>query len=151
MTREIRKSCEPAKLLRSNDLPAFAPVAGTSLLWVSNTDDDPFPKATGAFFHFATALHKRLPHRHIKAAKRRKTVFCSTNFVSSPRLSTSSLRSRAQASSLLRRTPTTAPSGEAPLCMVHKVAQEASRRMTPARALTHAVAPPLDRTYPSMV
>ena len=32
------------------------------------------------------------------------------------------------------------------MCMVHKVAQEASRRTTPARALTHAVAPPLDRT-----
>ena len=27
MTREKRKSCEPAKLLRSIDLPAFAPVA----------------------------------------------------------------------------------------------------------------------------
>ena len=57
MTREKRKSCEPAKLLRSIDLPAFAPVAGTSLLWVSNTDDDPFPKATGAFFcYFTSAL-----------------------------------------------------------------------------------------------
>ena len=35
--------------------------------------------------------------------------------------------------------------------MVHKVAQEASRRTTPARALTHAVAPPLDRTFDSPV
>lgn len=119
MSSEIRKSCEPAKLLRSIDLPAFAPVAGTSLLWVSNTDNDLFPKATGAFL----------------------------SSVTSHRLSRMSLRSRAQASLQLRSTPTTAPSGEAPLCMVHKVAQEASRRTTPARALTHAVAPPLDRTF----
>lgn len=118
MTSEKRKSCEPAKLLRSIDLPAFAPVAGTSLLWVSNTDDDPFLNAAGAFFSFATS------HRY----------------------SGTSLRSRAQNSLQLRSTPTTAPSGEAPLCMVHKAAQEASLRTTPARALTHAVAPPLDRT-----
>lgn len=59
---------------------------------------------------------------------------------------THSLRSRARTPLQLRRTPTTAPSGEVPLCMVHKVAQEASRRTTPARALAHAVAPPLDRT-----
>lgn len=63
MTRENRKSCEPAKLLRSIDLPAFEPVAGTSLLWDSNTEDDSFPKATGAFFSFATALHEKLPNR----------------------------------------------------------------------------------------
>ncbi len=118
MSNATRKSCEPAKLLRSDDLPAFAPVAGTSLLWVSNTDNDLFPKATGAFL----------------------------SFVTSHSLSGTSLRSRAQISSQLRSTPTTAPSGEAPLCMVQKVAQEASRRTTPARALTHAVAPPLDRT-----
>ena len=34
--------------------PAFAPVAGTSLLWVSNADDDPFREATGAFYNFVT-------------------------------------------------------------------------------------------------
>jgi len=122
MSCDIRKSCEPAKLLRSNDLPAFAPVAGTSLLWVSNTDNDLFAKATGAFFVFT-----------------------------SQRFSELNLGSRAHSTSQLRSTPTTAPSGEAPLCMVHKVAQEASRRMTPARALTHAVAPPLDRTSRCMV
>jgi hypothetical protein len=54
MTSEIKKSCEPAKLLRSIDLPAFAPVAGTSLLWVRNADNDLFPKATGAFFYYLT-------------------------------------------------------------------------------------------------
>jgi hypothetical protein len=101
MRQQAKTSCEPAKLLRSFDLPAFAPVARTSLLWVSNTDDDPFRKATGLFS------------------------------VLSPHFRDSSLRSRAQVSMQLRRTPTAAPSGEAPLCMVHKVAQEASRRTNP--------------------
>ena len=110
-------SFEPAALLRFTFAPAFAPVAGTSPFWVSNTDDDLFRRAAGAFCSFH-------PYR----------------------FSVSSLRSRAFASILFRKTPTPAPSGEVPLCMVHKVAQEASRRTTPARALTHAVAPPLDRT-----
>src|SRR5215510_10492504 len=96
----------------------FAPVAGTSLLWVSNADDDLFRQATGAICHLPPPT----------------------------RLSESRLRSRALASFQVRRIPTPAPSGEVPLCMVHKAAQEASRRTTPARALTHAVAPPLDRT-----
>lgn len=56
MSQQAKTSCEPAKLLRSFDLPAFAPVARTSLLWVSNTDDDPFRKATGVFFSFVTSL-----------------------------------------------------------------------------------------------
>lgn len=110
---------QPAEKIRL----ALAPVAGTSLLWVSNTDDDPFLGATGAFYYCVT-----------------------TRWLSIP-----SLRSRALTSLQLRKTPTTAPSGEVPLCMVHKVAQEASRRMTPARALAHAVAPPLDRTSRSIV
>jgi hypothetical protein len=58
-------------------------------------------------------------------------------------------RSRALTSLQLGFTPTPAPSGEVPLCMVHKAAQEASRRTTPARALAHAAAPSLDRTSPS--
>ncbi len=113
---------QPAEKLRNTHGPAFAPVAGTSLLWVSKADDDSFREATGAFFSFVTAGWSSL----------------------------SSLRSRAMTSLQLCRTPTTAPSGEVPLCMVHKVAQEASRRTTPARALAHAVAPPLDRTSRSL-
>lgn len=118
MSRERKTSFEPAKFIRLMDRPAFAPVAGTSLLWVSNTDRELFRMAAGAFCYSPTA------HR----------------------LSFFSLRSRALSSMQLGKTPTPAPSGEVPMCMVHKVAQEASRRTTPARALTHAVAPPLDRT-----
>ena len=46
---------QPAETLRNTHGPAFAPVAGTSLLWVSNADDDPFREATGAFYYFVTA------------------------------------------------------------------------------------------------
>jgi hypothetical protein len=41
--------------------------------------------------------------------------------------------------------------GRGAVCMVHKAAQEASRRTTPARAVAHAVASPLDRTFDSPV
>ena len=106
----------PAGLARLLDRPAVAPVAGASLLWVSNTDNDSFHSAAGAI----------------------------SQFVTSRWFSFSRLRSHAL---FPVEIPTPAPSGEVPMCMVHKAAQEASRRTTPARALTHAVAPPLDRTY----
>jgi hypothetical protein len=138
----VRVTFEPAELTRLMVGPASAPVAGASPLWVSNTDSDLFHrKATGAFYCLTTSYW----FWH------------------------SSLRSRAQASSFhveqatqtilhtevsqhysftlqLFANPTSAPSGEVPLCMVHTTAQEASRRTTPARALTHAVAPSMDRT-----
>lgn len=45
-------SHEPAQLIQIIGEPVFAPVAGTSLLWVSNTESDLFrQKATGAFYY----------------------------------------------------------------------------------------------------
>lgn len=43
-------SLEPAELMRLKEEPAYAPVAESSPLWVSNTEPDGFcRKATGAF------------------------------------------------------------------------------------------------------
>jgi hypothetical protein len=43
---------EPAELIQLQGEPVYAPVAGTSLLWVSNTESDLFKhKATGAFYY----------------------------------------------------------------------------------------------------
>ncbi len=43
---------EPAELIQIIGKPVFAPVAGTSLLWVSNTESDLFRhQATGAFYY----------------------------------------------------------------------------------------------------
>jgi hypothetical protein len=45
-------SYEPAELIQIIGEPVFAPVAGTSLLWVSNTESDLFRhKATGTFYY----------------------------------------------------------------------------------------------------
>ena len=70
-----------------------------------------------------------------------------TAFVTTSWLSKTTLRSRALTSFPLLQIPDTGTLGRGAVCMVHKVAQEASRRITPARALAHAVAPPLDRTF----
>jgi hypothetical protein len=86
-------------------------------------------------------------HKLVFNLIRPRTRSSSTNTDAAPSFPVSSLRSRALTSFQPGYTPTPAPSGEVPLCMVHKAAQEASRRMTPARALAHAVAPPLDRTF----
>lgn len=91
--------------------------------WVSNADDDPFREATGAFYYFVTA--RWLSKKH-SALPRKDFITALQN-------------------------PDTGTFGRGAVCMVHKVAQEASRRMTPARALAHAVAPPLDRTFDSPV
>ncbi|MCM3902337.1 MAG: hypothetical protein ND866_11570 [Pyrinomonadaceae bacterium] len=46
----IFASVEPAELILLEGQPVYAPVAGTSLLWVSNTESDLFRLgATGAF------------------------------------------------------------------------------------------------------
>ena len=45
-------SFEPAELIQLQGEPVLAPVAGTSLLWVSNTESDLFKhQATGAFYY----------------------------------------------------------------------------------------------------
>jgi hypothetical protein len=167
---------QPAGKIHLADGPAFAPVAGTSLLWVSNADDDPFREATGAFYLPVTAHRLSIPSLRSRALScfaqkiADLVVFsaCSAYLRDlcvengpltaenaairrgSPRTLPARIHSLCKAtmtSLQLPKIPTTAPSGEAPLCMVHKVAQEASRRTTPARADTHAVAPPLDRTF----
>ena len=53
-----RLSSEPAELIQIIGEPGFAPVAGTSLLWVSNTESESFRhKATGAFYYLVTAYN----------------------------------------------------------------------------------------------
>lgn len=132
----IKGSFEPAELIRVIDGPASAPVAGASPLWVSNTDSDLFHrKATGAFYFLTTShLFWQASSSHVDQA--RQTI-----------LHTKVLQCYSFTLQLFTN-PTPAPSGEVPLCMVHTAAQEASRRTTPARALTHAVAPSMDRTTP---
>lgn len=59
---EVFVSFEPAELIRLSGQPVFAPVAGTSLLWISNTESDLFRhKATGALcYSVATSVPKTI-------------------------------------------------------------------------------------------
>lgn len=191
--------------------PVFAPVAGTSLLWVSNTESDLFRhQATGAFdYRVAGRELKRIPPEHPRSrvlasvpgmdqateavllAQVPQTARLNVKQIEAPEVDdqegtfaavagftemmiewgcavgglaggirlTYGTAVSLQLISIHQRmasrpgtTSASAPSGEVPLCMVHTAAQEASRRITPARALTYAVAPSMGHTVlPSLI
>ena len=96
-------SLEPAVFIELKGEPVLAPVAGTSLIWVSNTERDLLhSNATGAFCYL-------LPHES-------DSIRCAFDFESV----------------LLRRTThTEEPGAEAQQTMVHRAAQEASSAYNP--------------------